>query len=94
MNRTQLIEAFAAKAEISKASASTYVNTILGLMADNLCEGDGEIAIPDFGRFSVKHVKERSGVNPSNGEKLIIEAHDKVVFKASDNLSIFSRKHN
>lgn len=93
MNRTQLIDAFAAKEGISKTNASKYVNTLLGLIADNLCEGDGEMAIPDFGRFVVKHVGERSGVNPSTGEKITIEARDKVVFKASDNLCIFSRKH-
>lgn len=93
MNRTQLIDAFAAQEGVSKANASKYVNTLLGLIADNLCEGDGEMAIPDFGRFFVKHVGERSGVNPSTGEKITIEARDKVVFKASDNLCIFSRKH-
>lgn len=93
MNRTQLIERVAAKAEISKANAARYVNTVLGVIADNLCEGDGELAIPDFGRFAVKQVPQRQGTNPATGEKIIIEAHEKVVFKASDNLSIFSRKH-
>lgn len=93
MNRTQLIEAVAAKAEVSKVQAAKCVNTVLGVIADNLCEGDHELAIPDFGRFAVKHVAERQGVNPATGEKITIEARDKVVFKASDNLSIFSRKH-
>ena len=93
MNRTQLIDAVAERAELSKSHAAKYVNAILGVMADNLCEGDHEIAIPDFGRFCVKHVAERQGVNPATGEKITIEALDKVVFKASDNLSIFSRKH-
>lgn len=94
MNRTQLIDAVAQRAEISKSDAAKYVNTMLGVIADNLCEGDRELAIPDFGRFSVKHVAERQGTNPSTGEKMTIEARDKVVFKASDNMSIFSRKHS
>lgn len=94
MNRTQLIDAVAAKAEISKANAAKYVNAVLGIIADNLCEGDHEIAIPDFGRFFVKHVAERQGTNPATGEKMTIEARDKVVFKASENMSIFSRKHS
>ncbi|MBM6992649.1 MAG: HU family DNA-binding protein [Prevotella sp.] len=94
MNRTQLIDAFAEKAELPKTNAAKYVNTMLGIIADTLCEGNQEIAIPDFGRFFIKHVAERQGVNPSTGERMTIEAHDKVTFKASENLSIFSRKHN
>lgn len=94
MNRTQLIDALAEKTNISKAKAATYVNTMLGIIADNLCEGDREVAIPDFGRFFIKHMAERKGTNPATGEKITIEARDKVVFKASDNISIFSRKHS
>lgn len=59
-----------------------------------IVDGDGEIAIPDFGRFSVKHVAERQGVNPATGAKITIAARDKVVFKASDSLPYFSRKHS
>lgn len=29
------------------------------MIADNIVEGDGLVAIPDFGRFSIKHVAER-----------------------------------
>lgn len=94
MNRTQLIAAVAERAELTKGDAAKYVNTVLGVIADNLTEGDHELAIPDFGRFAVKQVPQRNGVNPATGEKIVIEAHEKVVFKASDNLSIFSRKHN
>ena len=67
---------------------------LMGVMADNIVEGDGEISIPDFGRFSIKHVAERQGVNPATGEKITIAARDKVVFKASDSLPYFSRKHS
>ncbi|MDD4533846.1 MAG: HU family DNA-binding protein [Prevotella sp.] len=93
MNRTQLIDAVAERANMTKVDAAKCINTVLGVMADNLAEGDGEIAIVDFGHFFVKHVPERQGTNPANGEKMTIEARDKVVFKASDNLSIYSRKH-
>ncbi len=94
MNRTQLIAAVAERIELTKGDAAKYVNAVLGVIADNLAEGDHELAIPDFGRFFVKQVPERQGVNPKTGEKMTIEAREKVVFKASDNLSIFSRKHS
>lgn len=93
MNKTQLIAALASEVEISKVQAAKYVNTMLGIIADNLCEGDHEVAIPDFGRFFIKHMAERKGVNPATGEEITIEARDKVAFKASDNISIYSRKH-
>ncbi|GAA6528589.1 DNA-binding protein [Segatella asaccharophila] len=94
MNKTQLTAALAAKVNVSKLDAARYVNAVLGIIADNACEGDEEVSIPDFGRFYEKHVSERQGINPATGEKIVIEAHDKVVFKPSDNLCIFSRKHS
>ena len=92
MNKTQIVAAFAEKAGITKVDASKYFNALMGVMADNIVDGDG--AIPDFGRFSVKHVAERQGVNPATGAKITIAARDKVVFKASDSLPYFSRKHS
>jgi nucleoid DNA-binding protein len=94
MNKTQLTSAVAEKAEISKAQAAKLVDTLLGVIADNICTGDKEIAIPDFGRFFVKEVPARQGINPQTKEKITIEAHEKIVFKPSDNMDVFSRKHN
>ena len=93
MNKTRLTAAVAEKAGISKAEANLYVNAVLGVIADNICEGDNEVAIPDFGRFFVKTVPARQGGNPATGEKIQIEAHEKIVFKPSDNMGIYSRKH-
>lgn len=93
MNRTQLIDAVAASLQVSKTQAGNCINAVLGAIADNLTEGDHEVAIPDFGRFFVKNVAARQYVNPSNGEKMTVEAHDKLVFKPSDNMGYYSRKH-
>ncbi|MDD6553911.1 MAG: HU family DNA-binding protein [Prevotellaceae bacterium] len=93
MNKTQLIAAVAEKSGTTKAEAARYVETVLGIIADNICEGDGDVTIPDFGHFYVKEVPARQGINPATKEKITIEAHDKIVFKCSDNLSIYTRKH-
>ena len=93
MNKTQLAAAVEEKANISKTDAAIYVNAVLGAIADNICEGDREVSVPDFGRFFVKEVPARQGINPATKERITIEAHEKVVFKPSDNLAIFSRKH-
>ena len=91
MKRKELIDEVAKRAEVSKTDAARYLNAVLGAIADNLSEGDRDIAIPDFGRFSVRHVPARQG--QQTGEKITIGAHDKIVFKASDNIGIYSRKH-
>lgn len=95
MNKTQLTAEVARRAEISKAQAAKMVDTVLGVIADNLTaeEGDGEVALPDFGRFFVKSVPERQAFNPITREPIKVDAHEKVVFKPSGNLDIFSRKH-
>lgn len=93
MNRTELIASVAERAEVSKNDAAKYVNAVLGVIADNLTKGDKELALPDFGRFFVKQVPERQGINPKTKEKITIEAHDKIVFKPSDNMDLYTRKH-
>lgn len=93
MNRTELIACVAERAEVSKSEAAKYVNAVLGVIADNLTKGDKELALPDFGRFSVKQVPERQGINPQTKERITIEAHEKIVFKPSDNMDLYSRKH-
>ena len=89
MNKTQNVTAFAEKAGITKTDASKFFNDLMGVMADNIVERDGEISIRDFGCFSIKHVAERQSVNPATGEKITIATRDKVVFKASDSLPSF-----
>lgn len=93
MNRTDLISKVAERAEVTKAEATKCVNTVLGVIADNLTKGDKELALPDFGRFFVKQVPERKGINPRTKEQITIEAHEKVVFKPSENLDLYTRKH-
>ncbi len=88
MNKTKIIAAFAEKAGITKTDAARYFDTMIGLMADNMVDGDGEIAIPDFGRFSIKHVAERQGINPATKEKITIAARDKIVLRLQIAFSI------
>lgn len=45
MNKTQIVSALAEKAGISKVDAANYANTIFGVIADNIVEGDSLVAI-------------------------------------------------
>lgn len=94
MNRSELIAAVAARLDTTKGNAAQMVDTVLGVIADRLTEEREEVAIADFGRFSIKQQPERQGINPQTGEKMTIEAKEKVVFKASTSLEYYSRKHN
>ena len=94
MNRSELIAAVAARLDTTKGNAAQMVDTVLGVIADRLTEEREEVAIADFGRFSIKQQPERQGINPQTGEKITIEAKEKIVFKASTSLEYYSRKHN
>ncbi len=94
MNRSELISAVAERTGKSKAEATATVDAVFGIMADCLSEQKEEVSIADFGRFFIKHQGERTGFNPHTGEKITIEAREKISFKASGSIGYYSRKHN
>lgn len=94
MNRTELIAAVADRTGSTKSHAAQMVDTVLGVIADRLTEEHEEVAIADFGRFYIKQHPERQGINPQTGEKITIEAKEKIAFKASTSIEYYSRKHH
>ena len=81
MNKADLINALAAKNEISKKDAEKAVNGVLDLIAEALKAGD-KVQIMGFGAFEVKERAARTGKNPATGETIEIAASKAVVFKA------------
>ncbi len=81
MNKADLINALAAKNEISKKDAEKAVNGVLDLIAEALKAGD-KVQIMGFGAFEVKERAARTGKNPATGETIKIAASKAVVFKA------------
>ena len=82
MNKTELINAVAAKAEISKKDAEKALAAVLGSIEDALKAGD-KVQLIGFGTFEVKATAEREGRNPKTGETIKIAASKKPVFSAS-----------
>lgn len=81
MNRSELIDALANKANISRTSAANYFEIIQNEMMEALSRGE-KVTITGFGTFNVKHRAKRQGVNPRNPkEKITIEAKNGVNFK-------------
>ena len=81
MNKTELINAVAAKAEISKKDAEKALAAVLGSIEDALKAGD-KVQLIGFGTFEVKERAARTGHNPKTGESIEIAAAKGPSFKA------------
>ncbi|MBJ9695903.1 HU family DNA-binding protein [Burkholderia cenocepacia] len=80
MNKSQLIDAVAKNAELTKAQAAQSVEAVLDAIQLGLQE-DGDVALSGFGTFSVSAREARTGRNPATGESIQIAASKAVKFK-------------
>ncbi|MFB4205166.1 DNA-binding protein HU-beta [wastewater metagenome] len=81
MNKSELIEAVAQSADISKAAATRAVDAFVDSVADALREGD-QVTLVGFGTFTVRERAARTGRNPRTGETINIPASKVPGFKA------------
>jgi DNA-binding protein HU-beta len=81
MNKSELIDAVAEEADISKAAAGRAVDAMVGAMTQALKARD-QITLVGFGTFMVRERAARSGRNPRTGETIEIAASAMPVFKA------------
>jgi DNA-binding protein HU-beta len=81
MNRTELIDLIAEKAELTKVAAQRALDAVLDGVTVSLQKGD-PVVIVNFGTFTVRQRAAREGRNPSTGEKIKINAAKVVGFKA------------
>ena len=81
MNKTELIDAMADSADISKAAAGRALEGMISAIADALKSGD-QVSIVGFGSFSVRERAARTGRNPQTGETINIKASKNPAFKA------------
>ncbi len=85
MNKTQFIEAIAAKADIKKKDAEAAVNAMTAVIAEALKAGD-KVQLVGFGTFDVKERAAREGRNPRTGETIKIAASKSPAFSAGKGL--------
>lgn len=81
MNKSELVDLVANKADISKSSAGDAVDAVLDGITGALQRGDS-VTFVGFGTFSVSHRDARDGRNPRTGETIKIAASKLAKFKA------------
>ena len=81
MNKSDLVDAVASSADMSKAEAGRAVDAVLGSVGDALGNGDS-VSLVGFGTFSVRHRAARMGRNPQTGATMQIAASKVPGFKA------------
>ncbi|GFZ99539.1 HU family DNA-binding protein [Dyella caseinilytica] len=85
MNKTDLINAVAQKAELSKTDAGRALEAFFETVQEALKNGD-DVAVVGFGTFTVRERAARTGRNPRTNEEIKIAASKIPAFKAGKGL--------
>lgn len=86
MNKTELINAIAEKAGLTKVQAKAALDATVNTVTEQLAKGD-KVALIGFGTFAVAEKTARKGINPRTKEVIEIPARKAVKFKAGAELT-------
>ncbi|MDD7343070.1 MAG: HU family DNA-binding protein [Bacteroidales bacterium] len=86
MNKTELVNAIASEAKLTKAEAKVALEATINAISNALVEGD-KVALVGFGTFSVNERPARNGINPRTKEIVPIAAKKVAKFKAGAELA-------
>lgn len=81
MNKSDLIEAMADSADISKAAAGRALDGLIEAIT-NAVKSDDSVSIVGFGTFLLRERAARTGRNPKTGKEIEIAASKSPAFKA------------
>ncbi len=85
MNKSELIEAMASEAGISKAAAGKALAGMMSAVKGSLKKGN-KVSLVGFGSWDVSKRAARTGRNPQTGKAIKIAAKNVVKFKAGSEL--------
>jgi len=80
MNKTELVNAVAEAAELSKKDATKAVEAVFDTILNALKNGD-KVQLIGFGNFEVRERAARKGRNPQTGQEIEIPASKVPAFK-------------
>lgn len=81
MNKSELINAVAESADLSKKDATSAVEAVFETIQTTLGKGD-KVQVIGFGTFEVRERAARKGRNPQTGKEIDIAASKVPAFKA------------
>ena len=85
MNKTELVNAVASKAGLTKVDAKKALDATVEAIVEAVKKGD-KVALVGFGTFAKTKRAARQGVNPATGAKIKIAAKEVFKFKASSSI--------
>lgn len=85
MNKSELIDAIASAADLTKADAGRALDAVLDSVTAALKAGD-QVTLVGFGTFLVKERAARTGRNPQTGKEIEIAASKVPTFKPGKGL--------
>jgi DNA-binding protein HU-beta len=81
MNKSELIEALASKAEVSKKTAAAVLEAFTDTVTEELAKKE-KVTLVGFGTFETRERAARTGRNPQTGKEMKIAASVAPAFKA------------
>jgi len=81
VNKSELVDAIAASADISKAAAGRALDGMIDSVTEALKKGD-QVTLVGFGTFLVRERAARTGRNPQTGAEIQIAAAKVPAFKS------------
>ena len=85
MNKTELVDAIAAAADITKVQAGKALEAVLESVTETLKKGD-KVTLIGFGTFETRERAARTGRNPQTGKEIQIAASITPAFKDALNV--------
>lgn len=80
VNKTQLIEAVAARAELSMKDAGAVIDGLIETIQREVKKGE-RVTIPGFGTWERRQLAARKGRNPRTGEEIRVKARKAPAFR-------------
>ena len=87
MNKTELVNAIANEAKLTKVQAKAALEATLAAITGSLAKGD-KVALIGFGTFAVVKKGARKGKNPRTGAEIKIATKKVAKFKAGAGLAL------
>jgi integration host factor subunit alpha len=85
LTKSDIVSAVAAANDFPRSKAAKTIEIVLELIKKALESGD-DVLISGFGKFCVKHKRERRGRNPITGEDMLVRARRVITFRLSGKL--------